>query len=130
MWTQDVGAAREYCLHHITAQSREGLCKEPGMIFHGNNSGYQAVGLAYTWGASRVILLGYDMQYTGGRRHWFGDHPRGLNNATGLACWQRSFPKLAADAEKVGLEIVNASRETALTCFPRMRLEDALHNRC
>lgn len=98
------------------------------MIFHGNNSGYQAIGLAYTWGAARVILLGYDCQFSGGKRHWFGDHPRGLNNATGIECWKRAFPKLAKDAEHVGLAIVNASRQTALTCFPRMSIEDALHH--
>ncbi len=128
LWTQDTHAAAKYGIEHIQAQSRDGLCLEPGMIFHGGNSGYQAIGLAYTWGAARVILLGFDCQFSGGKRHWFGDHPRGLNNATGLEGWKRTFPKLAADAKKAGLEIVNATRETALDCFPRMRLADALHH--
>lgn len=129
LWTQDEGGAKAHGLQLIRAWSRPGLSKEPDTIHHGANSGYQAVGLAYTWGAARVILLGYDCQFTGGKRHWFGDHRRGLNNATGLACWPKNFEALAADCREVGLEVINATRETALKCFPRMSLEDALHNR-
>jgi hypothetical protein len=126
LWTQDEGAAREYGLHHIRAYSRPGLSREPGIIYHGNNSGYQAIGLAYLWGASRVLLLGYDAQHTGGKRHWFGDHRRGLSNATGVTSWPKKFEELAKDSEAVGLEVVNCSTETALRCFPRARLEDVL----
>ena len=126
VWTQDASGAAKHGLHHVKAYSRKGLCREPDVIYHGRNSGYQAIGLAYMWGAARVLLLGYDMQHTGGKAHWFGDHPRGLNNATGAATWAEQYSYLAKDAKEVGLEIVNCSRETALKCFRRSTIDDAL----
>jgi len=128
LWTQDEDAAKAYGLNRIRAWSKPGLSREPDTIHHGANSGYQAVCLAYVWGAARVVLLGFDCQYTGGQRHWFGDHRRGLNNATGLGCWPKNFGKMSEDCKEVGLEVINASRQTALKCFPRMTIEDALHH--
>ena len=93
------------------------------MPAHGN-SGAGAMMLAYYAGARRVIMLGYDCQHTGGVKHWHGDHPPKLGNATRPEMWERGFAKVAHDLADI--EIINASRVTALTCFPRMSLEDAL----
>lgn len=88
------------------------------------NSGLGAIRLAMLFGAEKIVLLGYDCQHTGGERHWHGDHPKGLGNASSVQHWPMRF---AGFAKKVsGVEIVNASRETALKCFPQMDLEDAL----
>ena len=75
-------------------------------------------------GAARVILLGFDCQHSGGVSHWHGDHPNHLGNAGLTTQWLDRFAKLAEDFKHI--EIINASRETALTCFPRARLEDLL----
>lgn len=75
-------------------------------------------------GASRVILLGYDCQFTGGMAHHHGDHPPGLGNAGSLPKWPEQFKRLAASLD--GVEVINCTRETALRFFPRMALEDAL----
>lgn len=99
-------------------QEKAWLGREP------TNSGTAAIAQAAWWGARRVILLGYDCQHTGGRRHWHGDHPEGLRNADGVALWPDEFaailPRIA------GVEVINASRETALELFPRISLEKAL----
>ena len=95
-------------------------------VHHGQNSGYQAVGLAYHLKADRIILIGFDMQRTGGKSHWHGDHPRGLNNADAVHKWPRHFPALAADLREDGVEVVNCTIETALTCFPCADLRDVL----
>lgn len=113
-------------MNWIRSRSNPGLCTTPGEINHGMNSGYQAIGLAYQFGAERIILIGYDMQHTGGQRHWHGDHPDGLTNATGVQKWATRFPALAKGLQIEGVEVINASRETALTCFPRANLEDVL----
>ena len=75
-------------------------------------------------GAKRVVLLGYDCQHTGGVSHWHGDHPNHFGNARMTASWLDKFAELAEDLAHI--EIINASRDTALTCFPRARLEDLL----
>lgn len=88
------------------------------------NSGAAAVSLALAFGAARVVLLGYDLQRTGGKVHSHGDHPRGLGNAGSMPKWPGLFDQLARHAR--GRDVINATRETALRCFPRMTLEDAL----
>jgi hypothetical protein len=90
------------------------------------NSGCAAISLASLGRAARIVLLGFDVQHTGGRTHWHGDHPAGLGNAASVKMWPRLFAKAAQYAARHGSVVVNASRETALTCFPRVALEDEL----
>lgn len=90
------------------------------------NSGTAAISLAALAGARRVVLLGCDAQFSGGQSHWHGDHPEGLSNARSVARWPAKFEQVAAYAKAKGCEVVNASRETALTCFPRVDLEAEL----
>ena len=88
-------------------------------LHYGNNSGYQAINLAYLLGATTILLLGYDMQKTGGKSHFFGDHPEPLNAGSDYSDWARLFVGLAADLRTEGIAVTNYTRETALTCFPR-----------
>ena len=76
------------------------------------------------FGARRIYLLGYDCQHTGGQRHWHGDHPKGMGNAGTVAKWPRQFRELVRFVP--GAQIINCSRETALTVFPRAPLESVL----
>jgi len=94
---------------------------------YGSNSGYQAINLAFILGAGEIILLGYDMQKTGGKQHFFGDHPNGpMKVDSDYNGWLGNFEKLASDLAGKGVEVINCTRQTALTCFKRMSLEDAL----
>jgi hypothetical protein len=90
------------------------------------NSGANAVSLAVVLGASRVVLLGYDCQLTGGRSHHHGDHPEPFANCDKLPQWPLQFERLGRWASARGIPVVNASRESALTCFDRVPLELAL----
>jgi hypothetical protein len=91
-----------------------------------HNSGASAITLAIAAGAARVVMLGYDCQKTGGRVHWHGDHPAGLGNAMSMRNWPTQFKNVARYAAANGVPVVNASRVTALTCFPRADLVEAL----
>lgn len=91
------------------------------------NSGASAIGIAIAAGAVRVVLIGYDCGFgVGGERHWHADHPGGMSNCKSIAAWPRHFANVARDAEKAGVEVLNASRATALRCFARVALSDAL----
>ena len=103
-------------------QSLAGLVKYRGF----GNSGAAAVSLAVYAGAARAVLLGFDVQKTGGLSHWHGAHPAGLSDAKSIATWPGKFAQLAAYAQRRGCEVLNASRQTALTCFPRVELAGAL----
>jgi hypothetical protein len=93
----------------------------------GSNSGYQAINLAVLMGASRILLLGYDMQRDANRRnHFFGKHPDGLSNASPYELMARAFNDLVEPLKHLGIPIVNCTRETALTAFPRQPLHETL----
>jgi len=87
------------------------------------NSGAGAIMLAKELGAARVALLGYDGTKTGGRAHWHDDHPRGLGNAGAANLWPDQFKKLAPT---INLPVVNCSRQTAITVFKILNIEDFL----
>jgi len=125
LWTSHPEAARVYRLNFIRSEPGGGLSKTPGTIRQGGNSGFQAVALALHFGAARVILLGYDMQFTNGRSHWHGDHSVKLGNPVPerMRFWHEQFRALGRETT---VPIVNATRETALRCFPRVTLAEAL----
>lgn len=120
MWTQDPGWKDK--ITWIESVRGYGLRKDA--LVQGENSGYQAINLAYILGAERVILLGYDMTGTGD--HWFGKHDKskGLSTVTNYSRFIRNYEKM--QPEKHGLQVINSTRETGLHCFPRMSLEGAL----
>lgn len=105
-----------------------GLAADRRYLATGANSGYSAVNLAVHLNnaAAPIVLLGYDMA----GEHWFGRHPKPLRNPEEphFRQWRENFATLArAAAERDRpIKIINASRETALSCFPRMSLEQAL----
>lgn len=129
-WTTSKAAAERFKLHHVNGWHGHGhgLSVLPGRINLGGNGGYATVGLAYDRGASRILLTGYDMQRTKNRTHCHGDHPQPLRNPPSslFPVWVKRFSKLARGLEKAGVEVLNCTRESALQCFPRVSIEEAL----
>lgn len=124
LWTCD---QRLDSVNFIEAVDEPGLCMRPGRIHTGLNSGYQAIGLAYMWGAAKIVLLGYDMQRgPNGESHHHGDHAGGLPNLGTVSEWKRRMVQLSIDLREQGVEVINATRRTALTCFDQMPIEEAL----
>lgn len=123
-WTQDKPASEKYGLNYVQSVNRPGLGTGE-MIHQGANSGYQCINLAYYWGAKRIILLGLDCSPSpDGKKHWFGDHPKGLSNNQPFERWVLNFKKLADDLALLKIDVINASRRTALGCFKQIFLED------
>lgn len=125
LWTQDDLAAAKYGLNRVSGQSKKGLGMN-WVINFGGNSGYQLINLCYHFGASKIILLGFDMQRTGGKSHHHGDHPGELNRSLPFNEWLPRFNQLALDLKAQGVQVVNATRQTALDCFERKDLREAL----
>lgn len=86
------------------------------------NSGLRAIELAIEFGASKIILLGYDCTVKYGK-HWHEDHPGTRNpNANKCNAWKKQFSRLA----KSRATIINCSRVTALDCYIKKSLEEVL----
>ena len=123
--TRDEHAAEKYGLEYIKSSPSLGLSLDPQVINEGCNGGYQAINLALHLGAKKILLIGYDMQLgSSGQTHWFGDHPDGMPPPVDM--FAQMYPSLADHAQRIGLEIINCSIETALTCFRRESLASAL----
>lgn len=105
----------------VQGADRRGLGRD--MLHFNSNSGAQAINYAYLLGAGRIILLGYDMQHTGGKAHFFGNHPNQLAFAN-HAVYIETFTQVAKDLQAEGVDVINCSRETALTQFRRAALEN------
>jgi hypothetical protein len=73
---------------------------------------------------NQIVLLGFDCQPVDGKAHWFGQHPKGLVQNQPFNQWQQRFPALAEDLEGQGVEVINCSQQTALTCFRIEKLEN------
>ena len=126
IWTQSLRASKKYKINVREGVSAQGLGREK--IHFGNNSGYQAINLAYLFGASRIVLLGFDMKTDAGKVHFFGNHSyhrqgQGPNNQV-FARWKDNFVHLARDLEYEGVEVINATRDTTLDMFTRVRNVD------
>lgn len=112
-----------YCMHPKapTAMMVHGL----GWIPNCGNSGACSVALSVRFGVRKVILLGADCK-KGEKAHWHEDHPAPLRNAQSVESWPAQFQKAADFAAKNGVDVVNCTRDTALTCFRRGVLEKEL----
>lgn len=129
-WTQDAIAAEQYGLRHVALLNRPGLTTSPELIHGGGNSGYQAINLAYLFGARTIVLVGYDMQRTDGIAHWFGEHEKPLGQVHPYARWIERMGPLAQDLERAGVDVVNCTTTTALHCFRRASLDEVLTGEC
>jgi len=105
-----------------------GLEPDPTGLRTGKNSGFQAINLAVHLGASRIVLLGYDLQPDAkGKHHWFGAHPY-TKTPPPYRDLLPLFPTLIEPVRALGVTILNASRVSALTCFERIALHDVLRS--
>ena len=112
-WTGNKKASKIFGLNYIKQKHGNSLSRENGVINFGGNSGYAAIEFAYQLGAKRIILLGYDMQRTNGMSHWHGDHYR-LSNDNAFPRWIKRIESVAKELDKIGVEVLNATRQTAL----------------
>ena len=110
-----------------------GITTDPSKISWNKNIGGSAINLAYHLGASRVFLLGFDMNLdSAGKQHWHNVYDRGpiiepsrikkLPFNRHLRC----FPDIAADAKKLGLEIINLNPGSAIKQFPKCDLNQLI----
>lgn len=110
-WTCNTSASLKYGLR---------LFKSSGRHW---NSGLCAIELAEFLGAEKIVLIGYDCSVRRGV-HWHGKHDKTQNPTSGVCqSWIAQFKQLSHRAK---VPIINCSRDTALTCFPRVELEEIL----
>jgi hypothetical protein len=127
-YTIDKNAAAKYGLRLVQSTWREYFTLANDTIAQGRNSGFQAMNLAALHGHKKIILLGYDMKpAANGERHWFGEHPPGLIRDSNYLAWRKHWSRAAPIIKAAGIEVVNCTRDSAIDCFPKMKLEDVFN---
>jgi hypothetical protein len=113
-------------VHRLLLGSGSGVETDPRRLATGGHSGHQALNLAAHLGARTIVLLGYDMKPTvGGDVHFFGSRAYQSKKRPPYE-WLANFASVLAPFERLGVRVINATRDTALTVFPRVTLEEAL----
>lgn len=104
----------------------DGLCEDPAGLRTGRNAGYQAINLAFHMGAKVIVLLGLDMKAAAnGAMHWFKrDHEHSAKLYQDLML--PHFKTIVAPLARHGVRVVNASPDSAIDCFERGPLAEAL----
>lgn len=123
-WTISKPAAERWKLQHAPSDNRPGFGKD--RVSMNSNSGAQAINLAMLFGAKRVLLLGFDMRDIDGKAHWFGQHPQPLVQVQLYDEWIYRLTVAAPDAKARGVEIINCTPGSAMECFDKVPLEEAI----
>ena len=100
-----------------------GWSDDPNAVYAGGHSGFQAIQMvASRYGAKQIALLGYDLKAdANGNKNWYENR-----KTKPFDRWLDTYATLASAAKTRGIEIVNCSRDTALTAFPRQSLAEVL----
>lgn len=106
------------------AKDHTQLCDIPTHVC-GYDTGTSAINLAYHFGATEIVMLGYDMR---GRRWFEGEwpHPMPVIPEEHFRRHMVPLEALAADAKAKGIRIVNCSPISRVTAFERRPLEEFL----
>jgi len=106
------------------------MVAQPMVIGNGGNSGFQALNLVVQFGAKNIILLGFDMNETGGL-HWYGRNKyQGMNNPmeSNFKRWMKGFEAIKDRAKQMNLDIVNVSPTSSCNAFRKASLDDTLRD--
>lgn len=107
---------------------RNTFARYHGQIASGGSSGFGALNLAWLKRAKKVLLLGFDYGATNGAWHHneseynfhFRQKPDDWLTRAG------NFNLVAPLMRRDGVEVINASPQSAITAFPRMTIDEAL----
>jgi len=95
------------------------------MVRLGQSSGQSAISLAIAMGATRIVLLGFDMREDAGRSHHHDEY-RNTDPKLYTRDFLPGFCGWDADAKAAGVEILNATPESALMEFKQISLASIL----
>jgi hypothetical protein len=93
------------------------------------NGGFHAANLSIQFGATSIILLGFDMSIDNGY-HWHGRHQNGLNNPRQATVdkWRISFDAQRPLLDRMGVEVVIGTPHSRLTAFRKLPFLEAIRH--
>lgn len=105
------------------------LTDTPGMVGSGCNSGFQAINLAIQFGVRRVVLVGFSLagKHYYGRNEWpKAGNPTEAHFDDCRRAYEANVPVLRS----LGVDVVNATPASTLTCFRHAALDRVISDWC
>ena len=97
-----------------------------GGLYHGNNSGFGAIGTALCMRADPIYLLGYDLKHQGNVTHFHGGYSRHQPEIV-MRSYKQGLMELAHLIAKRGWpKVINLNPNSALTDFPFSTIDEVL----
>jgi hypothetical protein len=105
----------------------KGFSEKPELIHWGSNSGYQLLNLCYHLGASKMLLVGYNMcvpHKMGAKgHHFFGPHQKPMSQSAAYKGFVKQYHTIQGHIKKM---IINCTPDSALDCFQKADLHEEL----
>lgn len=122
--------ADKYGIQYIKEIGAPGLSVDPSYVHHHHGSGPILINLALHYGITKMLLIGWDMRHQGQRHYWEGgEYPKEMIHYTKNLGPNGELVGLIKEMETInpegyGIEIINCTPGSALTCFPIGDLKD------
>ena len=109
--------------HELYRGKAYGIDTNKTHVAWNGHSGASAINLAYHLGARQIILIGFDMKFGDNRRNNFHtEHAQYPVNWNPYDRFFKAYPLIKRDARLLGLSILDATTDGALTQFPKVNL--------
>jgi len=123
---------REYGdVYSVRSLGRVGLSNSLRMgIYHGNNSGVGAVGLAFILKANPIYLLGIDCKIDDGRKlsHYHDGYSKRPMSQAAYRSFKTDFERLCRFIRRTSTKVVNLNPHSAVRCFPFSTVDEVLEH--
>jgi hypothetical protein len=97
-----------------------------GLRTGGGHSGFQAINLAIQFGATRLLLVGFDMTLKHGA-HWIKeDRGVGKPDDGRVRSWREAMDACAPQFKALGVEVMNCTPMSALKAYPKTTVREAM----
>lgn len=110
----------------MDSRKRHGITNNPEMVSWNQNSGAASINLAVHLGVKRIILLGFDMNLdTNKNQHWHKFYTTPEKRV--YADFKKhliGFSEIKRDLDLLGIEIINANPDSAITNFTKMAFNE------
>lgn len=102
------------------------MSADPAWLRFNYSSGACAVNLALLMGARKITLLGFDMRAVDGRHYGHSHYPAPADGFDPYKLFLSQWPQMADEMRAMGVECVNATPGSAISCIPIVDPEDVL----
>lgn len=96
-------------------------------LYHGNNSGVGAIGLAICLRANPIYLLGFDCGFSNGKSHYHGGYPMGMKESI-FRGFANDFSRFNKFLIRTKFRVINLNPKSHLRCFPFSTIDEVLGN--